>query len=178
MTKRLSVIALLGVLSVRPGMAQNPPAPTSQSPQIDCSWLAVDSAAKTATLQLTAGLTGLNGGLNFNGFKDGALTLTVPLNWNVVVAFTNHDGNLPHSAEVVDSQKPMPAGPLDPAFARAMTVRLTQGVGSGEKDSFRFTANKAGTYFIFCAVPGHGLAGMWIRFRVSASEKQPSLTKV
>src|SRR6185295_8630763 len=128
MTKRLSVIALLGVLSVRPGMAQNPPAPTSQSPQIDCSWLAVDSAAKTATLQLTAGLTGLNGGLNFNGFKDGALTLTVPLNWNVVVAFTNHDGNLPHSAEVVDSQKPMPAGPLDPAFARAMTVRLTQGV--------------------------------------------------
>jgi len=27
MTKRLSVIALLGVLSVRPGMAQNPPAP-------------------------------------------------------------------------------------------------------------------------------------------------------
>lgn len=177
MTRLLSVIALLGVLSVRPGMAQNPPAPTTQAPQIDCSWLTVDSVAKTATIQLTAGLTGLNGGLNFNGFKDGGLTVTVPLNWNVVVEFTNHDGNLLHSAEIIDSVKPTPAGPVDPAFARAMTVRLTQGHAANEKDSFRFTANKAGSYWIFCAVPGHGLAGMWIRFRVSATEKQPSLTK-
>ncbi len=28
---------------------------------------------------------------------------------------------------------------------------------------------------IFCAVPGHGLAGMWIRFKVSATEKRPTL---
>jgi uncharacterized cupredoxin-like copper-binding protein len=147
----------------------------TQSPQIDCRWLTVDSATKTATFQLTAGLTGLNGALNFNGFKDGGLTFTVPLNWNVVVEFTNHDGMLPHSAEVIDSVKPIPAGGPDPAFARAMTVRLAQGLGAEEKDSFRFTANKAGTYLIFCGVPGHGLAGMWIRFRVSGSEKRPTL---
>jgi len=29
---------------------------------------------------------------------------------------------------------------------------------------------------IFCAVPGHGLAGMWIRLSVSATEKRPTLT--
>ncbi|MBW8840176.1 MAG: hypothetical protein JF602_10080, partial [Gemmatimonadetes bacterium] len=91
------------------GVAQNPPAPPPlpqpesrpttaiQTPQIDCTWLTVDSAAKTATFQLIAGLTGLNGALNFNGFKDGGLTVTVPLNWNVVIEFRNHDANLSHS---------------------------------------------------------------------------------
>ena len=152
--------------------AQNPP---TQPPQIDCTWLTVDSATKTATFQLTAGLTQLNGGLNFNGFNDGKLTLTVPTNWNVVIRFVNHDANLPHSVEVVDSVKPMPAGPVDPAFARAMSVRLMQGIGSGETDSLRFVASKPGTYLIFCAVPGHGLAGMWLRLKVSATEKRPLL---
>jgi len=135
----------------------------------------VDSATKTATFQLTAGLTQLNGGLNFNGFNAGKLTLTVPTNWNVVIRFVNHDANLPHSVEVVDSVKPMPAGPLDPAFPRAMSVRLMQGIGSGETDSLRFVASKPGTYLIFCAVPGHGLTGMWLRLKVSPTEKQPKL---
>jgi len=153
-------------------------AQTTQA-QIDRTWLTVDTTAKTATFQLTAGLTQLNGGLNFNGFNDGKLTLTVPANWTVVLRFANHDANLPHSAEVVDTTKPMPAGPVDPpAFARATTVaaRLLQGLGSGETDSVRFVANKAGSYMIFCAVPGHGLAGMWIRLTVSATEKRPTLT--
>jgi uncharacterized cupredoxin-like copper-binding protein len=51
-----------------------------------------------------------------------------------------------------------------------------QGLASGEADSVRFAANKAGSYMIFCAVPGHGLAGMWIRLKVSPTEKRPSLT--
>ena len=147
--------------------------------QIDRTWLTVDTTAKTATFQLTAGLTQLNGGLNFNGFNDGKLTLTVPTNWTVVLRFANHDANLPHSAEVVDTTKPMPAGPVEPpAFPRAMTVqaRLLQGLGSGETDSVRFVANRAGSYMIFCAVPGHGLAGMWIRLTVSPTEKRPTLT--
>src|SRR5207253_10459545 len=103
-------------LSMRAGMTQTPPAPapaaaptrpvpTTQTPQIDCNWLTVDTTAKTATFQLVSGLTGLNGALNFNGFKVGGLTLSVPLNWKVVIAFRNHDGMLPHSAEIIDSVK-------------------------------------------------------------------------
>src|SRR5712671_3700662 len=107
--------------------------------QIDRTWLTVDTTAKTATFQLTAGLTQLNGGLNFNGFNDGKLTLTLPTNWTVMIRFTNKDANLPHSVEVIVATKP-------------------------------------GSYLIFCAVPGHGLAGMWIRFKVSAAEKRPTLT--
>src|SRR2546427_5679547 len=134
------------MLSAQLCAAQNPPAPAKQSPAIDCTWLTVDTTAKTATFQLTAGLTQLNGGLNFNGFNDGKLSLTVPLNWTVVLRFVNHDANLPHSAEVVDTTKPMPAGPVEPpAFPRALTVqgRLLQGLGSGETDSVRFVANQA-----------------------------------
>src|SRR5258708_28202762 len=92
--------------------------------QIDRTWLTVDTTAKTATLQLTAGLTQLNGGLNFNGFNDGKLSLTVPLNWTVVLRFVNHDANLPHSPQVVDTTKPMPAGPIAaPAFPRPLPVQ-------------------------------------------------------
>lgn len=174
MTKRSSVFGLL-LLSAPICVAQSP---TTQS-QIDCNWLTVDTTAKIATFQLTAGLTQLNGGLNFNGFNDGKLTLTVPTNWTVVLRFVNHDANLPHSAEVIDTIKPMPAGPVEPpAFPRATTAsaRLLQGHGAGEADSVRFVANKAGSYMIFCAVPGHGLAGMWIRLKVSAAEKRPTLT--
>src|SRR6266704_1881612 len=171
MTKRLSLTGLL--LLVAPLCAAQTAAPQS----IDSNWLTVDTTAKTATFQLTAGLTQLNGGLNFNGFNDGKLTLTVPTSWTVVIHFTNRDTNLPHSAEVVDTTQPMPAGPVEPpALARAMTARLMQGLASGQSDSVRFVANKAGSYMIFCAVPGHGLAGMWIRLKVSATEKRPTLT--
>src|SRR6267143_592397 len=173
MSKLASLFGPLLVLSVPLCAAQSPAAKA----QIDCNWLTVDTTAKTATFQLTAGLTQMNGGLNLNGFNDGKLTLTVPTNWTVVIRFANHDANLPHSAEVVDTTKPMPAGPVEPpAFPRAMTVRLMQGLASGEADSVRFVANKAGSYMIFCAVPGHGLAGMWIRLEVSPAEKRPSLT--
>ena len=174
----------LAMILVRAGWAQNPPAPpppsgraapTTQTPQIDCTWLIVDTATKTATFHLVAGLTGLNGALNFNGFKDGGLTVMAPLNWNVVMLFTNHDGMLPHSAEVIDSVKLIPAGPADPAFPRAMTVRLAQGIGPEQQDTVRFVTTKAGSYMIFCGVPGHGLAGMWIKFKVSATEKRPAL---
>src|SRR5216110_2085857 len=174
MTKRSSLLAAVLLLSAPVCAAQT----STAKPQIDSTWLTVDTTGKTAIFQLSSGLTPLNSGLNFNGFNDGKLTLTVPTGWTVVIRFTNHDANLPHSAEVVDTTKPMPAGPVDPpAFARATTVaaRLLQGLGSGETDSVRFVANKAGSYMIFCAVPGHGLAGMWIRLKVSPTEKRPTL---
>src|SRR5256885_14903222 len=153
MTKLSSFLGGLLVCSAPVCMAKTP---QTQS-QIDCNWLTVDTTTKTATFELTAGLTQLNGGLNFNGFNDGKLTLTVPANWTVVLKFANHDANLPHSAEVVDTTKPMPAGPVDPpAFARATTVaaRLLQGLGSGETGSVRFVANKAGGYLVFCRGAG------------------------
>ncbi len=175
MLKALSVAGMLtlaaGVASPRHAAAQAATVPQA----VDPSWLTIDTVSHTATFELIAGLTGLNGALNFNGFRDGGLTLTVPLGWTVVMHFRNHDGMLPHSAEVIDEVHPLPTQPVTPAFPRAFTLRLAEGIPSEGRDDLRFIADKGGSYLIFCGVPGHGAAGMWIRLRVSESARTPSL---
>jgi hypothetical protein len=148
-----------------------------QAQQLDCTWLVVDSAARTATLQVIAGHSAANQGLNFNGFQNGRLTLSVPLNWNVVLRFVNRDTLAPHSVEVIDSTRTLPGGPVDPAFPRAQTTRLMQGLAAGQTEEIRFAASRAGTFYIWCAVPGHGIGGMWIRFRVSRTDARPLLVR-
>lgn len=147
----------------------------AQEQQIDAAWLSFDAPTKTARFELIAGLTGLNGALNFNGFRDGGLTLVVPAGWATEIKFRNHDGMLPHSAEVISPQTPLPAQPPSPAIARAFTLKLSTGLPPGGTDVMRFTAQPPGEYILFCGVPGHGAAGMWIRLRVSATAKAPEL---
>ena len=144
-------------------------------PDIDPTWLSFDAPAKTVRFQLIAGLTGLNGALNFNGFSDGGLTLVVPAGWRTEIDFRNHDGMLPHSAEIIVPQTPLPTQPVAPAIPRAFTLRLNEGLVSEATDTLRFTAQPAGEYVIFCGVPGHGAAGMWIQFRVSVTTEAPAL---
>ena len=163
----------IGIVAVAVAVA--PPVAAQSASVLDPSWLQVDTTTKTVTFQLVAGLTGLNGALNFNGFRDGGLTLTVPLGWNVVMHFRNHDGMLPHSAEVIDTVHPLPLQPVSPAFPKAFTVRLAEGIPSEGRDDLLFIADKGGSYLIFCGVPGHGASGMWIRLMVSNSVSQPSL---
>ena len=84
-----------------------------QRPQaeIDASWLTYSAEQQRLEFELIAGLTGHRGALNFNGFADGDLTLVVPLGWQVIMHFSNRDANLPHSAQVIDDQSPVPTGP-------------------------------------------------------------------
>ena len=177
MLKLWSVAGLLGWASgaALPVSAGAQSERAVETPVIDASWLQFDTATQTVSFQLIAGLTGLNGALNFNGFRDGELTLTVPLGSNVVLHFRNHDGMLPHSAEVIPDAHPLPPGPVAPALARALTVRLEQGLISDQTDDLRFIADRGGSYLIFCGVPGHGAAGMWIRLEVLGSIRTPSL---
>lgn len=149
----------------------------AQAPRLDCTWLVVDTTARTATLHLIAGHTDANQGLNFNGFQNGRLTLSVPLNWSVVLRFVNRDTLAPHSVQVIDSMRVLPGGPVDPAFPRAQTTRLMQGLAAGQGEDLRFTATRAGTFFIWCAVPGHGIGGMWIRLKVSRTDPKPLLIR-
>jgi len=115
-------------------------------PDIDPTWLSFDAPAKTVRFQLIAGLTGLNGALNFNGFSDGGLTLVVPAGWRTEIDFRNHDGMLPHSAEIIAPQTPLPTQPVAPAIPRAFTLRLNEGLVSEATDTLRFTAQPAGEY--------------------------------
>jgi len=72
-TRRVwTIMALVGVLiPLGAGSAR------AQQQAIDATWLSFNAAARSARFQLTAGLTGVNGALNFNGFSDGGLTFVV-----------------------------------------------------------------------------------------------------
>ena len=164
---RAVVVGLVTLSLAVPGSAQQQ--------RVDPTWLSFDTAAKTVRFQLIAGLTGLNGALNFNGFRDGALTIVVPVGWQTEIDFRNHDGMLPHSAQVIAPQTPLPTQPVGPAIPRAFTFKLVEGLPSEATDIMRFAAQPAGEYLIFCGVPGHGAAGMWIRLRVSATATTPAL---
>ena len=158
---------LLGAVGAR--------AQTAKSGKIDPTWLRADAASKTVDFKLVAGLTDANGGMNFNGFGRGGLVLTVPQGWNVVLHFKNEDPNLPHSVEVIGDAAAIPVGPVPPAFEHATTGRLEQGFPTGQGADVRFVPAKAGSFLIFCAVPGHGAAGMWIRLAVSEAADKPAL---
>ncbi len=165
-----TLIAVAGVATILGAASAR-----AQGQAIDPKWLSFNAAARTARFQLIAGLTGLNGALNFNGYSDGGLTFVVPLGWQTEIDFRNHDGMLPHSAEIIKPSTPLPVQSVAPAIPRAFTLNLDQGLVSEATDTMRFTAQPAGDYLIFCGVPGHGAAGMWIRFQVSATAKTPTL---
>ncbi len=169
-TRRLLIAAAL-VCDAAGARAQSP-----SGGKIDPTWLRADSVAHSVEFRLVAGLTDRNGGMNFNGFGKGGLVVTVPKGWSVVLHFKNQDQNLPHSAAVIADTNPVPAGPVPPAFEHAATARADQGFSAGQGGDVRFVAAKAGSFLIFCAVPGHGPAGMWIRLEVSATAVRPALS--
>src|SRR5213594_532021 len=163
----LTGVLLLGAVGAR--------AQTAKGGKIDPTWLRADAASKTVDFKLVAGLTDANGGMNFNGFGRGGLVLTVPQGWTVVLHFKNEDPNLPHSVEVIPEAAALPMGPVPPAFEHAASGRLEQGFSAGQGSDVRFMSGKVGSYLIFCAVPGHGAAGMWVRLAVSEAADTPAL---
>src|SRR2546422_10287531 len=88
----------------------------------------------------------------------------------------NHAGWSPLPAGVTPAPKPVPTGPVPPAFDGAFTVTLAQGLPPLGEDGMRFIADRVGSFLIFCGVPGHGVAGMWVRLKVSGTARAPSLT--
>ncbi len=146
----------------------------SQGRTPDPKWLAWNADTRTATFQLVAGAPAAKSPFNFNGYTDGELTLVVPEGSTVVMNFVNEDG-VPHSAEIIDGAKPIPNMAGDPAIPRAYTRKASEGMAQGEKDVLRFTAAPAGSYKIFCGVPGHGLSGMYLGFTVDAKATEPAM---
>ena len=139
------------------------------------NYLKWDAATKTATFELIAGADGAKSPFNFDGYIDGEATLTVPPGATVVMNFVQKDGT-PHSAELIADKEPMPNMGGDPAIPRAYTNKVVEGLPQEAKDVIRFTAPDSGSYRIFCGVPGHGLSGMWLRFRVDPAATAASFT--
>lgn len=152
---------------------------TSSAPRPDPAWMTIDSAQRAVTFELIAGMTTANGSLNFNGQKGGALTFVVPRGWRVTLNFVNRDKNLPHSAQVISAQGAIPMGPGSTAFPGAASTDPGTGVpATTPMEPLRFVAGTAGDFRIFCAVPGHGMAGMWVRLKIDPSATTPSISIV
>ena len=165
-----------GLVSVQPGFLVPKVAPTSSptpSPNVTPTpsatpssvtldqWVSYDSTTKTVTWKLLAGSPAVNHGLNFDGYDQGAMTVTVPVGWSVTVDFSNQ-ASINHSAAVVT------ATGTTPVFPGAETPSPLAGTAPGQTAIFTFTASQVGSYRMSCLVPGHEPAGMWVSFTVAA----------
>jgi sulfocyanin len=154
--------------------------PAFAEEQITPSWMTVDAGARSVAMEVVAGFNPNNGNWNFNGYHDGNLTVIVPEGWRVRIDFSSRDGNVPHSLVVIadpgSEDLPMEAGREQTAISRAYSKSPIQGISAGDKDVISFTAKKAGDYLWYCGVPGHGLSGMWVYFKVSADAGRPYAT--
>jgi sulfocyanin len=134
-----------------------------------------DAAAKRVTIAITAGATAANSHWNFNGASHGGLTITVPVGSQVVIDFSNQDATNAHSVGLVVPKEPIPASGDGMTFVAptAFTVPFVRGSPRGKSERFEFTATTAGSYWLFCGVPPHGLGGMYVNFVVSKTVKAP-----
>jgi FtsP/CotA-like multicopper oxidase with cupredoxin domain len=148
---------------------------TAAAQTIDPKWLTVNSSAKMVIFQVKAGLNGVNGGYNLNGFTDGNLTLTLPPGWKAVLYFHNAGERLGHHAAVVPFSATPPEGVVTPAFKGAETGAPTYHVIPNGRHTVQFKADAPGQYMLTCTVAGHGTSGMWMRFNVDASATEPTL---
>jgi sulfocyanin len=132
------------------------------------------AAKRSVEFTITAGENKSNKTMTFNELTRGALTITVPAGWEVVVHFENA-GALKHSLAVLPAgghQRPAAAAP---AFSGATTSEFAAGLPKGSKETITFEASKAGTYEFVCGVQGHAPAGQWANLIVSATADAPSV---
>ncbi|HKX16775.1 MAG TPA: sulfocyanin-like copper-binding protein [bacterium] len=136
---------------------------------------ALQAAPHTAEVAITANKSA-SGGLAFNGYQRGGMTITVPVGWQIVVHFENAD-TTPHSLAVLPSgAHAQMAPPSTPAFGGASTPNFTSGIAKGQPITVTFEASKSGTYEFLCGVPGHAVTGQWDALVVSATAETPSVT--
>jgi hypothetical protein len=176
MSRSLTLALLLGATSVACAQARDTTSDAAAAASASASssqWLSFDAATNTVTFQLVAGAPGASGPFNFNGYTNGGAALVVPPKARIVVNFVNEDGT-PHSAEVISGTGPIPNLGGDPGIPTAYTRDVTQGLPQFGKDVLRFSVPDQGEYRIFCGVPGHGLSGMWIWFKIDPAAKTPS----
>ncbi len=138
-------------------------------------WMTVDPEKKFVSFEIIGGYNGANGTFNFNGFYEGELTLTVPLNWQVEIKYLTKSAYKPHSAAIIKETDPLPEEGGAVAFRGATTIKLIQGLHANESDTFTFVADKPGKYLLFCGVTGHGRGGMWDYFVVSETADRPTV---
>ncbi len=137
------------------------------------SWMTVDEAGMTVTLEIAAGQSADSNYWNFNGYYGGAGEIVVPAGYTVTINFQNNDPGMAHSLGVDSRTSGFPSMFTDPvpAFEGAITgnpTSLTDSTMPGESETITFVASEAGSYSLICYIPAHALTGMYVPFTVSA----------
>ena len=174
--------ALLGC-SPRPEAAAAPPAgaasgPASPAPA-DSSrvaadsfpWLEVDSAGRTASLELLVTRKPGAPSAVINGYRAGEARVTIPVGWTAKWNWHSTDSTAPHSLVVMVQREKIPLEGGRASFSNAMTRMVTEGLRPGQNDQSTFEAEEAGWYWMMCGVPGHALEGEWLELRVDPESK-------
>jgi hypothetical protein len=139
------------------------------------TFLVAGDEPKTVNLNVTAALGVAGGGLNFNGYNRGGMTVSVPTGWHVNVTFKNIALQSPHSAVVDPLNQTKETQPnTDGAFPGSATPRAAEGITSGTQ-YFDFDTGKQGTYALLCAIAGHAIGGQWNYFKVLPANAKPSI---
>jgi alcohol dehydrogenase (cytochrome c) len=151
--------------------------PAQAQPQTGNQYLGYGSKPNELNLTLLAAHGSAGGGLNFNGYNRGRMTVRVPLGSTVTVTFKNESTEMPHSAVITGGAKSdiLRAQGFKPVQKGAETPDPAVGIASGTQ-FLTFHANRVGRYGIVCAVPGHALGGMWDYLQVVPKGQNPSIT--
>ena len=149
------------------GDTGQPPAGAGAMP----SWFRV--TGNQVQMDVVAGATPDGNYWNFNGGRNGAMTITVPQGAQVTIRFRNDDPAMVHSIGVSQySATPPPQPPAEPVFQGAISSNAaspTDATKTGAMETITFTADRPGEYALYCYVPGHAAAGMWVRFNVGGT---------
>jgi hypothetical protein len=146
--------------------------PQARPPAID--YLTMGAAKNTFNAKLNAAQGAAGGGLNFNGYNRGGMTMTVPEGATVEVTFRNVAVQSPHSAIITSIAGIKQVTGQKPAFRGSLTARPQAGITSGTQ-YFSFVASKQGRYALICGVPGHAIGGQWNYFVVGPKGSKASL---
>lgn len=138
----------------------------------------VNAAQKTAVIKVISAATTSNNGFNFDGYSKGKANFVIPVGWNINLEFSNKAAT-PHNMVITNSLK-TPVLPSAVGQTAAVAIpgptKTTVGVPSSAGTLVAGLAgNAAGKFYIVCGVPGHLQAGMWDRFTVSSTVKEPSI---
>lgn len=174
---RIDVFALGGSKEQgkKPKTVAPPAAPAPEARVGEQNFLSLGQQPKTLSLTVNAAMGTAGGGLNFNGFNRGGMTVTVPQGWHVNVTFKNLALQSPHSAFVTNISQTKETQPsTNPVFEGAGTERAEQGITSGTQ-FFEFDASRTGQYSLLCAVAGHANGGQWNYFTVGPANAKPSI---
>jgi len=157
---------LIGASLLAPGAAAQAGAP---------AWIRPDSTARTVTMALEVTRPAGAPSALFNGYREGAAQVVVPLGWTVAWDWRNADSTAPHSLVVMQEREKLPTESGRPVFTNAMTRSLAEGLAAGQTDHTTFEADQVGWYWLLCGVPSHALQGEWIGLKVDPDAKTASV---